>query len=159
MYWIWRSKAFLTYYNESSLLNSEPIPWFIIIYCMKGASWAWYCMKCCYVIPIFIMIYCWRLIPISWIWVIPWAIILKYWSRFWLRFVLSYLLLSFLKFFENLKIYFLDASSEKAKIALMSSKVGFDILILCLSFWISASRSNSETASCCSWVSDYYSFL
>ncbi len=128
--------AFFTYSNVNCLSFCEPKPWDIICYCMNGANWCWYFTKTCYVTPIFIMIYCWRFIPIYWIWVIPLATIFKYWSKFWLRFYLLNFFLSFLKLFENLKIYFLEKSSENTNIFLTSYNEGFAILIVDFNLFI-----------------------
>lgn len=144
--------ALLTSSSVSSLPDDAPIPWLIICSCKKGPSCCWYWAKWYYWIPIFIIICCWSDIPISWIWVIPWAIILRYWSRFWSLFCLLYFFLSFLKFLENLKISFLEASSEKLRMVLISSREGFWRLICDLIFLISLSRLNS--GSCSSITSD-----
>lgn len=151
MYSIWRLIAFFTSAKVKSLLDWAPNPWVIICYWMKGASRCWYWAKCCSEIPIFAMICCWIPTPIYWIWVMPCATILRYWSRFWFLFCLLYILLSFLKFLEYLKISFFEASREKMRIFLTSSNEGFWRLMEALSFWIS--RSRLKTSSFYSWCS------
>lgn len=144
--------ALFTSCKDSYLPDAEPTPWAIICSCKKAPSWCWYLAKCCSVIPIFIIICCWRLMPISWIWVMPWATILKYSSKFWFLFSLLYFLLSFLKFFENLKISFFEASRENFRMSFTSSKEGLSKLILCFNFWIYKSTLYSWISSSCSWV-------